>query len=142
MIRTMLVALDGSERAARVFRTAVELADSLGASIHLLRVVAVPPEFPPAGHVSHADALPAYLLHEAEVQLRAFAEGAPQRHIVTLVRSSTQAWRTIIDVADQIGVDLIVVGSHGYHGLDHLLGTNAGKVANLARRNVFVVHAA
>jgi nucleotide-binding universal stress UspA family protein len=141
MIRNMLVALDGSERAARVFRVAVELADSLGASIHLLRVVAVPPEFPPAAHVAQADALPAYLLREAEVQLRAFAEGAPQRHIETLVRSSTQAWRTIIDVADQVGVDLIVVGSHGYHGLDYLLGTNAGKVANLARRNVLVVHA-
>jgi nucleotide-binding universal stress UspA family protein len=32
------------------------------------------------------------------------------------------------------------VGSHGYHGLDYLLGTNASKVANLAHRDVFVVH--
>ena len=36
--------------------------------------------------------------------------------------------------------DLIVLGSHGYHGLDRLLGTTAGKVVNLARRNVLVVH--
>ena len=50
-----------------------------------------------------------------------------------------QPWRTIIDVADEIGADLIVVGSHGYHGLDHLLGTNAAKVANQACRNVLVV---
>ena len=142
MIRNMLVALDGSVRAAGVFHAAVELADALGASIRLLRVIAVPPEFPPAGHVSHADELPAYLRHEAEAQLRTFAERVQQRHIETIVRDSSQAWRAIIDVADEVGADLIVVGSHGYHGLDHLLGTNAGKVANLARRNVLVVHVA
>jgi nucleotide-binding universal stress UspA family protein len=37
-------------------------------------------------------------------------------------------------------VDLIVIGSHGYHGLDRVLGTTAARVSNLARRNVLVVH--
>ena len=57
MISKLLVALDGSERAKGVFRCAVELAGALDASMHLLRVVAVPPEFPPAAHVWHADEL-------------------------------------------------------------------------------------
>ena len=37
-------------------------------------------------------------------------------------------------------MDLIVLGSHGYHVLDRILGTTAARVANLAHRNVFVVH--
>ena len=37
-------------------------------------------------------------------------------------------------------MDLIVLGSHGYGTLDMLLGTTAGRVANIATRNVLVVH--
>jgi nucleotide-binding universal stress UspA family protein len=140
MIRKLLVALDGSPRAAHVFHAAVELAEALGAALHLFRAVTVPPEFPPAGHVSCADELPAYLLGQAVAQLRAFAGQAPHLDIAQLVLESAQPWRAIIDTADRLEVDLIVVGSHGYHGVDHLLGTNAGRVANLAHRNVLVVH--
>jgi nucleotide-binding universal stress UspA family protein len=140
MFHKLLIALDASERAEGVFRCAVDLADSMGASIHLLRAVAVPPEFPPAGHVSEPDALPAYLAKQAEEQLLAFAEQVPHLHVETTVVESPQPWRAILDVAEKISADLIVVGSHGYHGIDYLLGTNAGRVANLARRNVLVVH--
>ncbi len=58
MIHKLLVALDSSERAVRVFGYAVGLAESLGASIHLLRAVTVPPELPSAAHVSSGDGLP------------------------------------------------------------------------------------
>ena len=37
------------------------------------------------------------------------------------------------------GADLIVVGSHGYSGIDHLLGTTAARVVNHADRSVLVV---
>ncbi len=37
-------------------------------------------------------------------------------------------------------MDLIVLGSHGYGGIDRLLGTTAAHVANRAERNVLVVH--
>jgi len=140
MLRKILVALDASERAEGVFLCAVELAEPLGASLHLLRVIAVPPEFPPAGHVCHADALPTFLARQAEAQLRVFAERAPHLHVETTVVESTRPWRAILDVADLVGADLIALGSHGYHGIDRVFGTNAGKVANLARRNVLVVH--
>ena len=35
--------------------------------------------------------------------------------------------------------DLVVIGSHGYGGLDRLLGTTAAKVANRAPCSVLVV---
>jgi nucleotide-binding universal stress UspA family protein len=140
-MKPFLVALDGSPRAELVFQSAVDLAEALGASIYLLRVITTPPEFPPAGHVSRRDTLPSFLATRAHGELRAFAARAMNLKIETIVRDSSQPWRVIIDVADEVGADLIVVGSHGYHGLDYLLGTNAGKVANLATRNVLVVHA-
>ena len=34
---------------------------------------------------------------------------------------------------------LIVIGSHGYGGIDHLLGTTAARVVNHADRPVLVV---
>jgi nucleotide-binding universal stress UspA family protein len=142
MIHKLLVALDASERADGVFRNAVDLAEPLGASLHLMRAIHIPPEFPPAGHVAQADALPAYLRREAEAQLGAFAQRAPHLHVETSIVESTQPWRAILEAADRVDADLIVLGSHGYEGIDYLLGTTAGKVANLARRNVLVVHQA
>jgi nucleotide-binding universal stress UspA family protein len=57
-----------------------------------------------------------------------------------IVAIGQQPWRLILTNAQRLGADLIVLGSHGYGGWDRVLGTTAGKVANLADRNVFVVH--
>jgi nucleotide-binding universal stress UspA family protein len=140
MKRQFLVALDSSERADYVFRYAVGLAESLGASIHLLRVVAVPPDFPPAAYISRPDELRGYLLRQAEEHLQEFAKKVPHLSVETIVHEAMQPWRAIVDVADRIGAELVVIGSHGYQGLDYLLGTNAARVADMARCNVVIVH--
>jgi len=49
------------------------------------------------------------------------------------------AWDSIVRTAGEVDADLIVVGSHGYTGVDRLLGTTAAKVVNHADRNVLVV---
>jgi universal stress protein A len=46
---------------------------------------------------------------------------------------------TILRVADELGVDLILVGSHGRHGLAVLLGSTARSVLNGARCDVLAV---
>ncbi len=50
-------------------------------------------------------------------------------------------WPSIERAAMEEDVDLIVVGSHGYSGLDRVLGTTAAKVVNHADRSVLVVRA-
>jgi nucleotide-binding universal stress UspA family protein len=127
MIRSVLVALDGSTRAA-------------GAHLHLFRAVPVPPEFPPAGASSHADALPDHLAREAWKEILDLTQQAPGLGFTIRIDASHQPLRAILAASEELDVDLIVVGSHGYHGLDHLLGTTSAKVANLARRNVLVIH--
>jgi nucleotide-binding universal stress UspA family protein len=48
-------------------------------------------------------------------------------------------WQAICEMARLLEVDLVVIGSHGYEGLDRLLGTTAGKVVNHAHCSVLVV---
>ena len=46
---------------------------------------------------------------------------------------------TILRVAEEIGADLIVIGSHGRHGLAALLGSTARSVLNGAKCDVLAV---
>jgi len=48
-------------------------------------------------------------------------------------------WQSICRIAQTIGADLVVLGSHGYSGVDHLLGTTAAKVVNHCGCSVLVV---
>jgi len=48
-------------------------------------------------------------------------------------------WETICEAAREKQADLVVIGSHGYRGLDRLLGTTAAKVVNHAHCSVLVV---
>jgi hypothetical protein len=50
-------------------------------------------------------------------------------------------WKVVLEIADERDIDLIIVGKHGYQGRNGVLGTTAGKIATVARRNVLIVHA-
>lgn len=142
LIKSILAAVDASERAPNVFDTAAALAAKFGANLHMIRVIAVPPEFPPAAASSHPDALPAHLEAIAIAQMSELTLRAPDLSISPpIVAIGQQPWRLILENAQRLNADLIVLGSHGYDGWDRVLGTTAGKVANLANRNVFIVHA-
>ncbi len=140
MPNNILVAVDGSAREPGVFDTAVDLAQRFDATLYVVRAITVPPEFPAAAAGSSSDALPAYLMRLATSELRELWKRAPQIPATAPIVVIGQPSRVILDVAKDLEVDLIVLGSHGYRGWDHLLGTTAGTVANQADRNVFVVH--
>jgi len=140
MFQKILVAVDVSERAVAVFDAAAALAEKLGATLRVVQVISVPAEFPPAAAASHVDPLPAHLTALAVRYLKELAERAPLIATDEPIVAVGQPWRAILDTARELDADLIVVGSHGYHGWDRVLGTTAGKVANLADRSVLVVH--
>ncbi|HVW24603.1 MAG TPA: universal stress protein [Polyangiaceae bacterium] len=141
MFQRILVALDASVRAAGVFKVAGELARAVGARLYVARAITVPPEFPPAAAGCPADPLVARMAANAMQDMSRLIAAAPDDVAVQppIVRLGVP-WRVILDVADERDVDLIVIGSHGYHGWDHILGTTAAKIVNIARRHVFVVH--
>jgi nucleotide-binding universal stress UspA family protein len=141
VIESILVALDASALAPRVLSAALDLADALDATVVLFRAITIPPEFPPAAHVGQ-DPLPAFLEREAMEQLEALARGDARPIETELVVSRGQPWRAIVDAARRRNVDLVVLGSHGYHGLDRVLGTTAARVVDHAPCSVHVVREA
>jgi universal stress protein F len=84
--------------------------------------------------------LPEHLAREATGDLVRIAARAPHLVVSEPIVRVGPPWRLILEVADALDVDLIVLGSHGYQGWDRILGTTAARVANLAHRNVLIVH--
>ena len=140
MLNKILVAVDASERQPGVFDAAAELAQKFGATLYLVRVVTVPPEFPAAAAASVADPLPPHLKRLAFAELTELWKRAPTLSPTVPIVAIGQPATMILDTALDFDVDLLVLGSHGYQGWDRVLGTTAAYVANHADRNVLVVH--
>lgn len=45
----------------------------------------------------------------------------------------------VIDLAEKLNIDLIIVGSHGHHGIDVLLGSRANAILHSAKCDVLAV---
>ena len=130
---------DASPRAANVLETAIELARRTGGKLILFRSVGVPHEIPVEAYSMTPSNLAAMLEREARSYLDKVAEAIPREMLAdTLVHVGTP-WQGLCSAADQQEVDMIVIGSHGYSGLDRLLGTTAAKVVNHAKQSVLVV---
>jgi nucleotide-binding universal stress UspA family protein len=139
MYTRILAALDGSSRTDLVLRQAAQLAASHGAALDLCRAVNVPIGMPVEAWSLSGEELGARLVelaHQDLVNLRGSltASFAGEIH----VRLGRPA-QVICEVADAIGADLIVIGSHGFDTLDRLLGTTAARVVNHAHCSVLVV---
>ena len=139
--RRILIAVDDSPRAPAVFDTGAEYARKLGAELYLFQTLTIPPEFPAAAAYSEEDQLPAHLVEVAKQQLREIAKRAPDVVIAGTIITFGTPGQMILEQAEKLEVDLIVLGSHGYRGWDRVLGTTAATIANRSTRNVLVVHA-
>ena len=139
-IRKILCPYDFSDSSAHALRYALAFAEAQAAELVLLHVVEVP-----LYYLSPELALPAdTLMRQREVCVRdltAIAAEARQEHPRTdsLVEDGMPFPR-IIQTARRLGVDLIVMGTHGRTGLAHvLLGSVAEKVVRKAPCPVLTV---
>lgn len=142
MYTQILAALDGSPRTELVLRQAERLAGTFGAALHLCRAVNIPLGMPVEAWSLSGEELSARLVELAHRDLSALrgtlTRPLPGEIHVRLGRPA----QVVCEIADAIGADLIVVGSHGFDGLDRLLGTTAAKVVNHAGCSVLVVRPA
>jgi nucleotide-binding universal stress UspA family protein len=138
-MKRILVALDRSPRATYVLQRAAAIAATSSAELFLLRAVGLPPELPQDAYRTSPTDMVEIWRSAAAADLERM-EGSIDQTLVThvLVHVGTP-WSAICDAARQHEVDLIVVGSHGYGAIDHLLGTTAAKVVNHADRSVLIV---
>ena len=145
MFASVLVGTDGSDTAHTAVRSAIELARQVGAPLHIvsayepapdhrLRVanVRVPADLEWAVNL-RADVLA--LLDEAEREARQ----AGVESVETFARQGDAA-DAILDVAEEQGADLIVVGNKGMTGAKRfLLGSVPNKVSHHAPCSVLII---
>jgi universal stress protein F len=141
-VKRILVALDSSPRAPMVLAAADRLAELTGAALVVFRAVMVPPDMPRDLFTVTDLRLEDVLTRNAYSDLERLTKDIPRSRLEKIVTEFATPWDGVCRAAREQVADLIVIGSHGYGGLDRVLGTTAGKVVNHADRNVLVVRAA
>ena len=135
----MLVGLDDSPRASEVLETAQNLAKRVGGKLILTRTVGIPHEIPREAYVLPPDQLSDLLVRESKESLDKLAGTIPADLLEKTRVEIGVPWQIICSVAKEENVDMVIIGSHGYHGLDRVIGTTAAKVVNHCDRSVLVV---
>ncbi len=136
----ILLATDGSPHAELAALKAVDLAHSTGARLH---VVAVGRTFPTAVYDVYTETGQEDLRREAQEildeQVRKIEEAGGTVAIAHL-KMDERRDEAIVHLAEEIGADLIVIGSRGFGGLRRaLLGNVADSVVRHAHCPVLVV---
>lgn len=139
MYKTILAAIDLTEEADLVIKRALDLCDIHQAELILLHVVE------PVGYAYGGDIpmdlteLQEQLDKSARDQLSGFGKDydiQDKNLMVTVGRPEAEIHR----VCEERGVNLAVVGSHGRHGIQLLLGSTANGVLHGAKCDVLAVH--
>ena len=136
--QTILVAIDLSEDSALILQRARAIASNTAANVHIIHVIE-PLSFAYGGDIPmDFSGIQDEIYQQASQQLERFADNsgidAAHRHIV-MGRPEVE----IHAKATEISADLIVVGSHGRHGLALLMGSTANGVLHGAKRDVLAV---
>ncbi len=138
-MKRILVAVDASPRGSLVLNASVTMAKLTSAKLVLLRAVGLPPELPRDFWGRPESDLIGMLLSDAKDDLAKLAQPLASEIVEATLTTVGTPWDVICREAKEREVDLVVIGSHGYSGLDRLLGTTAAKVVNHCDRNVLVI---
>jgi nucleotide-binding universal stress UspA family protein len=140
MYRTIVVGTDGSETAQRAVDQATELAQAMEAELHVVSAYE-----PVGGRIAGAP--------EGAAKVWAVApdyevEGVVDQALSTVRERGVEAKAhtvkgdpvdALLEVAERVHADLIVVGNRGMHGLGRVLGSVPNKVSHRARCSVLIV---
>jgi universal stress protein A len=140
MISNLLVATDLHTATEPVIQKAKEIADKFNAKISIIHVV----EFLPAnyGNLEFASPVDAELLttleNSARINLNKLADKykiPPANRYLEIGSVKNE----VLALAKKIAADLLVIGSHGRHGVELLLGSSANALLHAAKCNVLAV---
>jgi universal stress protein A len=137
--RHILFATDLSPESESVATRAIDLAQRYQARLTLVHVVEhLPVDLPTDIVLPERMEMGEYLVETSRERLTALAERIGVSDAQRLVELGSPK-AEITRVAEEQGVDLIVVGSHGRHGLELLLGSTANGVLHAAKCDVLAV---
>ena len=138
--KRILIAHDFSETGSKAFKRALKLREAFEADLHLLHVVEyVVPMDTSFGAISPFEGdLTDQLMTMGQKRLKDLASShAIADSSLHLELGSPKV--EIIRVSETIKADLIILGTHGRHGLGLLLGSTAASVVNHASCDVLSV---
>lgn len=145
MFGCIVVGVDGSVTAGQALTKAIELARLANARLRIATAfkdataVAAAAE-PIAGGIMLADRANAELSRYAETIVAKAAEQATGLDVKTYAIAGDPA-DVLLDLAEEEGADLIIVGNKGMRGAKRfLLGSVPNRVAHHASCNVLIVH--
>ena len=141
MAEQIVVGTDGSETAKVAVSEAVRLAKSLGAGVHLVSgykplrgaKIAGAPEGAAKVWAPLPDANVEAILSEAAAGIR-MQDVQVETHAL-----EEEPADALLNVADEVGASMIVVGSRGMHGARRVLGSVPNAVSHKASCNVLIV---
>jgi nucleotide-binding universal stress UspA family protein len=142
-IKSILAPVDFSAPSNLAFETAVGLAKSLNADLHILHAF----EAPGALFDSYAISIPEPLISEARDVVARKLEKSCQMAIdhgvsVDSHLGTAPAASAIVDLSEDLGVDLIIMGTRGHSDLAHvLIGSVAERTLRRAPCSVLIVKA-
>jgi|YelNatPaOPRAMG01_1025707.scaffolds.fasta_scaffold171407_2 nucleotide-binding universal stress UspA family protein len=148
MFKRIMVATDGSPTSEKAVETALGLKRLVPeAEVIVIHVSEMPPKTilepgteRPHGLVALPDSTKANLTRESDEILeraRAIADRSGFR--VKFYKRSGDPASLIVQEAERLGCDLIVVGGRGAGGLEAFLGSVSSRVANRFRGSVLIV---
>jgi nucleotide-binding universal stress UspA family protein len=141
-VNQILVPTDFSESSDLALRGAIQLARKFGAAVEVLHVdTEATVMVPPPGDLIAVPIDVAELMQKSVERLNEIAENVRRTGLVCTTATEVGTTHTeIVDHAQRIGADLIVMGTHGRHGLGHaLVGSIAEKVVQHALCPVLVI---
>ena len=144
MFRSIVVGTDGSETAKKAVAAAVDLAREIGASLDIVSAYEPVPQSRLRAESRQAPEDLQWMINpreDVEATLRDAAEDIEEAgiRVETFAREGDPA-DAILDVAEERGADLIIVGNKGMTGARRfLLGSVPNKVSHHAPCSVLII---
>ena len=148
-VKKILAPIDFSDFSMEGMRDAKELAGDVGAEVHLVHVVVphfhiIPLPLATSGDLSFEQTRESAMTQQAEEELARLKKddfGSSPKVFTAVLNGSPV--KMLIEYAEQNGIDLIVLSTHGRSGADRvMIGSVAEKLVRLAHCSVLVLRRA
>ena|SRR3990167_5201244 len=137
----ILAAVDLSSQSMQVVRNAQSIAAQSNASFDIVHVI----EHSPIAYGGEFS-IPINMNLEQTIEVQARQSLAALCDKLNISKEhqhvlSGSVKNAVVKLGDELKIDLIVVGTHGHHGIDKLLGSRANAILHAAKCDVLAIRA-
>ena len=139
--KTILVAVDFSDSSEAALEYAVGLAQPLGARLVVVHCYELPVYGFPDGALVASVEVATRIMNAAQAGLDGMVEKYKDQVKIDTVLRQGVAWEEVRAVSEEVGADLVVIGTHGRRGIARaLIGSVAEKILRTSVCPVLTIH--